>query len=417
MPGSAATSALAWPVAVSAGLSRGLGGVLAEIARHRVFTCRVGPGAGGAAAAMAAKHVGARFFVPAKLQQAALLGFFQQVAKGPKTVIGFAEVGFAAFDGFLEHRSPDLAAVAALGDQCIKGLYCQLNALGAARLLCFLAVALFLGRAPCLGCRIGRLAPGLRALAFTHQIVVENELVAIGNQQVRGGLLDAHTDHLLGVFAQLGDERGEVGIAADDHKGVDVRLGVAQVQCVHHKADVGRVFARLSDMGNLDQLEVGFMHRGLEALVAIPVAIGLFDDDGALEQQAFEHRLDVELVVFGVTHSKGDVFKVAEQCHADAVGGGGHVVSIHVAGGIITRKRGGMETHCRFQGWLAGGLVAALGLSGDVRATGGRGHTHGSLLLQRISTCPTPRPSPQRHLHRPAVGSAPGGVPWRFFCW
>ena len=26
---------------------------------------------------MAAKHVGARFFVPAKLQQAALLGFFQ----------------------------------------------------------------------------------------------------------------------------------------------------------------------------------------------------------------------------------------------------------------------------------------------------------------------------------------------------
>jgi hypothetical protein len=43
-------------------------------------------------------------------------------------------------------------------------------------------------------------------------------------------------------------------------------LGVAQVQRIDHQADVGRVLAGLAHMRDLDQLEVGLVHGGLEAL-------------------------------------------------------------------------------------------------------------------------------------------------------
>jgi hypothetical protein len=157
-----------------------------------------------------------------------------------------------------------------------------------------------------------------RALHLAHEVVVEDEFVAVGDQQVGGRLLDADADHVLGVLAQLGHQRRKVRIAADDHEGIDVRLGVAQVERIDDHADVGRVLARLAHVRDLDQLEVGLVHRRLEALVAIPVAIGLLDDDAALEQQAFEHRLDVELVVLRIAHAERDVLEVAEQRHAGA---------------------------------------------------------------------------------------------------
>ena len=66
-------------------------------------------------------------------------------------------------------------------------------------------------------------------------------------------------------------------------------------------------------MGDLDQLEGGLVHRGLELLVAIPVAIRLLHDDAALEEQLLQHRLDVEARILGVARAQGDVFEVAEQ--------------------------------------------------------------------------------------------------------
>jgi len=84
------------------------------------------------------------------------------------------------------------------------------------------------------------------------------------------------------------------------------------------------VLSRLANVRNLDQLEVRLVHRRLEALVAIPVAIGFLDHDAALEQQAFEHALDVELVVFRITHTERHVLEVAEQRHAHAVGRASH---------------------------------------------------------------------------------------------
>jgi len=63
-------------------------------------------------------------------------------------------------------------------------------------------------------------------------------------------------------------------------------------------------FSRHAHMRDFDQLERGFVHRPLEGLVAFPVAIGFLDDDAALEQQALEHALDVELVVLRVAHAE-----------------------------------------------------------------------------------------------------------------
>jgi hypothetical protein len=86
------------------------------------------------------------------------------------------------------------------------------------------------------------LAPALRdsaLLLLPHQVVVKDELVAIRDQQVRGRILDADADHHLVVLAQLGHQRREIGVAADDHESLDMRFGIAKVECIDHHADVG----------------------------------------------------------------------------------------------------------------------------------------------------------------------------------
>ena len=153
-------------------------------------------------------------------------------------------------------------------------------------------------------------------LVGAHQVVVVDELVAVADQQVRAGVLHADADHGLRVLAQLGDERREVRVAADDDEGVDVRLGVAEVERVDHHADVGGVLARLAHVRDLDQLEGCSVHRRLELLVALPVAVRLLHDDRALEEQPLEHLLHVELRVLRLAHAERDVLEVAENGEA-----------------------------------------------------------------------------------------------------
>ena len=273
--------------------------------------------------AAAAVDIGARLLVAAEFQQAARLAFLDQIAEGAEAVIGLAEVRLAALDRLLQHGGPDLAAVAALQHQRFERIDGDFHRLVAALVHLFAAHALLFRRA--LDGRLGLAARfALGAAALAHQVVVEDEFVAVGHQQVRGRLLDADADHLLGVLAQLGHQRREIGITGDDDEGVDVRLGVAQVERVDHHADVGRVLAGLAHVRDFDQLEVGLVHGRLEALVAVPVAVRLLDHDAALEQQTFQHRLDVELVVVGVAHTERHVFKIAEQRHADVIVGRCH---------------------------------------------------------------------------------------------
>ena len=148
----------------------------------------------------AAEDVGAGFFVAADFEQATRLRRVEQVAKGAEAEVAFVEIGPPAFDRLLEHRGPDAAAVAAFDDQRVEGRRRQFDGLAAPRLK-------FFGRT--LGeRRISlRVAPHRTALALAHQVVVEDELVAVGDQEIGSRLLDADADHVLGVLAQLGDER------------------------------------------------------------------------------------------------------------------------------------------------------------------------------------------------------------------
>src|SRR5690606_10006339 len=92
--------------------------------------------------------------------------------------------------------------------------------------------------------------------------------------------------------------------------------------------------ARLAHVRNLDQLEGGLVHGRLEALVALPVAIGLLDHDAALEEQLLEDQADVELVVARILDAERDVLEIAEQGHALGVVTG----SVH--GGSWARGKG-----------------------------------------------------------------------------
>ena len=83
-------------------------------------------------------------------------------------------------------------------------------------------------------------------------------------------------------------------------------------------------------MRDFDQLEIGFVHGGLEGLVAIPIAIRFLEHDTALEQQALKHRLDIELFVLGIAYAERNVFKVAKHRHADSFGGGRHLFLLWV---------------------------------------------------------------------------------------
>ena len=166
-----------------------------------------------------------------------------------------------------------------------------------------------------------RVTPSRLALAFTHQIVIEDEFVTIGDQQIRSRLFDADTDNVLGVLAQFGHQRRKIGVAADNDEGIDVRLGVAQVKRIDDHADVGGIFARLAQMRNLDQFKIGLVHGGLEGLVTLPVTIGFFQYDAALQEQAFEHWFDVEFFIIGVAYAQGDVLEITEHRHADGFRG------------------------------------------------------------------------------------------------
>jgi hypothetical protein len=73
-------------------------------------------------------------------------------------------------------------------------------------------------------------------------------------------------------------------------------------------------------MGDLDQLKCRLMHRRLELLVPVPVAVGFFDNDVPLQQQTLQYLLDVERLKLCVPHSQGDILEVAEQCHVLRLG-------------------------------------------------------------------------------------------------
>ncbi len=90
-------------------------------------------------------------------------------------------------------------------------------------------------------------------------------------------------------------------------------LGVGEVHRVDDHLDVGAVLARVVLLRDVDQLDGGLVEGALVVGVALPVGVGLLDDDLALLQQALEDEGDLELADLRVAHAEGDVLEVAEQ--------------------------------------------------------------------------------------------------------
>ena len=106
------------------------------------------------------------------------------------------------------------------------------------------------------------------------------------------------------AFSQSLHQRGKIGVLGDDHERVNVLFGVAEIKRINDHANICRVLAGLANMRDLNELESGFVHRGLELLVAIPIAIRLLDDNATLYEKSLQHRLYVEARILGVPRSQ-----------------------------------------------------------------------------------------------------------------
>src|SRR6056297_219688 len=164
--------------------------------------------------------VAAGFFVVAQLDLTVRLHLLKQLAEGLETVVALGEPGAAALEGLLDHGAPDLFRLVAVAEQRLDRFQHQVERFlttlilgaGVARRCRSLFSRRFVGWRGLCRCRfllalfrrflLGRalLALGL-LLAVAHQVVVEDELVAVGGQQVRGRALHTHADDQLVVFA------------------------------------------------------------------------------------------------------------------------------------------------------------------------------------------------------------------------
>ncbi len=134
----------------------------------------------------------------------------------------------------------------------------------------------------------------------------------LAGEQVRRGIAHAAADDPLVVLLELRDQRREVAVAGEEREGVDVGLGVAQVERVHDHADVGAVLAAhlgLRDVDHLEAVHVEFLH---ELPVARPVAVGALGDDASLLEQPLQDELDVEPAALQVLGAEREVLEVDE---------------------------------------------------------------------------------------------------------
>ncbi len=102
---------------------------------------------------------------------------------------------------------------------------------------------------------------------------------------------------MFAILLQFGDERRKVAVAGDDDKGVDVLLGVAEVQGVDAEPDVRRVLSADRALGDLDQLDGRLMEGPLVFGKIGPIRIGLFHDDLSLFDQSLQDLLNLEPLV------------------------------------------------------------------------------------------------------------------------
>src|SRR3954468_9353756 len=67
-------------------------------------------------------EIAAGLLVRLELDEAFLLGIFQEVGKGAEPVVRLVEAGFAPLERLLDHRAPDVLAGAALSDERVEAV-------------------------------------------------------------------------------------------------------------------------------------------------------------------------------------------------------------------------------------------------------------------------------------------------------
>jgi hypothetical protein len=79
-------------------------------------------------------------------------------------------------------------------------------------------------------------------------------------------------------------------------------------------------------VGDLDEFEGGLVQVAFKLLVAVEIAVGLFNHDVAFEQEALEDLLNAKPRITGVLGASGDVFEIQENGHGRVDFGGVHHV-------------------------------------------------------------------------------------------
>src|ERR1041384_3033928 len=69
-----------------------------------------------------ANEIAAGLLVRGELDEVPLLRFFEEVRECLEPIVGLVESRFAALERLLDHRTPDLLALAALGDEGLQRL-------------------------------------------------------------------------------------------------------------------------------------------------------------------------------------------------------------------------------------------------------------------------------------------------------
>ena len=149
------------------------------------------------------------------------------------------------------------------------------------------------------------------------QLLVEDELVAVLHQHLGGAALGSQSNDVLAVLLQLGSQGGEVAVPGQDDEGVDVFLGVAQVHGVHAEPDIGRILSRPAPLGDVDELEGGFVQLLLVFGEARPVGIRFLDQDLPLLHQSLQDLVDAEPGSFpALLHTQSQIFQIQEEGQA-----------------------------------------------------------------------------------------------------
>src|SRR5581483_2163539 len=124
-----------------------------------------------------ADDVAAGLLVRLEPDEPFLSGFLEEVRERLESVVRFVEAGMAALERLLDHRAPDALVRAALGAERLQGAEHEVEG--------FLLLVLAGGRSVAALFRRAALL-----LLVAHEIVVVDELVAVGDEQIRARVLD-----------------------------------------------------------------------------------------------------------------------------------------------------------------------------------------------------------------------------------